>query len=111
MVPQIPTNHEICGKIKIFSILKGVFHIDYQWMFQLRKQTHLIQYSVNSSLIVDFGLVHYLNCKWEPTWPLLCLPHEAKASFTNNTLEHKVRFVHIPLHKVVLRIPRHAHSH
>ena len=74
-------------------------------MLQLRKQSHLIEYSVNCSLIEDFGFAHNLDCKRESAWSFLSLPHKTKAALAYHAFENEVRLIDIPLHEIMLRVP------
>ena len=63
MVSEIPSRHVVQTYIEVFSVLKGIIHVDEEGMFQLRQNYSLVNNGVYTSLSKNSSLCHFLHCK------------------------------------------------
>jgi hypothetical protein len=86
MVPQVPTREVVHDQIDIFTVLKSIVHVDYEWILKLSQYLSLIHDRLETPLGEDPGLGHFLHSILLFALFALYLPHFPEASLPDTVL-------------------------
>jgi ABC-type taurine transport system substrate-binding protein len=57
MITQVTSSKIIQDKVKVFAVLKGAFHIDYEWIVKATQDFLLVQNRLHT-LLDDYSEYH-----------------------------------------------------
>ena len=83
MIPQISTIQEVHNKIKIFSILEGIVHIDQEWTVKLSENWSFVHYTFYASFCQYPSFAHFFHCIFHLEFFTIDLPNFTETTFSN----------------------------
>jgi hypothetical protein len=92
VVSEIPSRHVVQAHIEVFSVLKGIIHVDEERVFQLRKNYSLVYNGVYTSLSKNSSLSHFFHCKQLVVLLEYDLPYFAESALPYTVHEVVVSF-------------------
>ena len=94
MVSQISTIQEVHDKIKIFSVLEGIVHVDQEWTVKLCENWSFIHYTFYASFCQYPGLAHFFHCIFHLEFFTIDLPNFTETTFSNTKAILKTGFAY-----------------
>jgi len=94
MVSKVASSHQINDKIEIFAVLKGVIHIDEEWVVEGAEEFLFVDDGVDTSFGDDTCFQHFLHGKKLVCFLLFDFPDFTEATATNNVEEREIILVY-----------------
>ena len=90
MISEVTTLHQINDKIQVFSIFKGVVHIDELWVIELTQKLLFVHYRVHTSFGNDSRLHHFLHSEQLCGLFLFYFPYFTEPTSSDYVLKHEI---------------------
>ena len=91
VVSQIASREIVHDQVEVLPILKGVVHVDDEWVLELGQDLTLVDDGLDASLGDDPSLAHLLHGEVLLGFLPLDSPNLSKATLSDAKVVHKVR--------------------